>query len=61
MEIATSTPSSPTSIRLTRQPTDTISTAITGGAAANPRLPLNVCIANARPMRSLSTDPVRIA
>ena len=59
--IATGTPSSPTTIRLIRQPIATISTAMTGGAAAKPKLPLNVCSAKERPMRSLSTEPARIA
>ena len=61
IEIATGTPSSPTMIRPARQPIVIASSAMTGGAAEKPRLPLNVCSANARPMRSLSTEPDRIA
>ncbi len=61
MDSTTGTPSSPTSMTLERQPIATIRTAITGGAAENPRLPLNVCSAKERPIRSLSTEPDRIA
>ncbi len=61
IETTTGTPSNPTTMSAHRQPIVAISSAVTGGAAENPKLPLNVCNAKDRPMRSLSTDPDRIA
>ena len=57
----TGTPTSPTSSSVLRQPISRISAAVTGGAAANPTWPTKVCIANERPIRDLSTEPLRIA
>ncbi len=57
----TGTPKAPSSITAPRQPSSGSSAAMTGGPNAKPRLPVKLCMAKERPIRSFGMEPLRIA